>query len=154
GTPAEASLIAAGTLASGAKTRVEVHAQGLQMAFAGDVVWPEDSPLALNGSADIKADDFADALSVAGLSLAGGENGVATHGTIDVSRDKGVWNVATRGLLLGRSTIASNVSITTSADGRHHIEGKVGTDRVTVAALLSMLTDKPSTSTIAGGAAS
>jgi hypothetical protein len=154
GTPAEASLVAAGTLASGAKTRVEVHAQGLQTAFAGDVVWPEGSPLALNGSADIKADDFADALSVAGLSLAGGENGVATHGTIDVSRDKGVWNVTTRDLSLGTATIASDVRITAGANGGRRIEGKIGADRVTVASLLSILTDKPSTATIAGGAAS
>jgi uncharacterized protein involved in outer membrane biogenesis len=154
GTPAEASLVAAGTFASGTKTRVEVHAHGLQMAFAGDAVWPEDSPLALNGSADIKAYDFADALSVAGLSLAGGENGVATHGTIDVSRDKGAWNVATRDLSLGTATIAGDVRITARANGGRHIEGKIGADRVTVASLISMLTDKPSTATIAGGAAS
>lgn len=141
--PAEASLITVGSFGSGAKTRFEVTGQGLDVAFDGSTVWPENSALALNGTADVKADDFIDALSVAGLSLPQGAEGTGMRGTINLTRDKGKWIIATRDLALGTATVASYLEVETGADGRRHIEGKVGADRVTIAPLLSMLTDKP-----------
>jgi hypothetical protein len=144
GEPAEASLISAGTLASGAKARLEVRGHGLDVAFSGNAVWPEGSALALNGTADIKADDLTDALSIAGLSLPAGAAAVATHGTLDVNRDKGTWSVATRDLMLGTSTVTAFLDFKAGEDGRRHIEGKVGADRVAVETLVAVLTDKSS----------
>jgi hypothetical protein len=141
--PAEASLIAAGTFDSGAKVRFEIAGQGFDTAFNGSAVWPENAALALNGTANVKADDFADVLSVAGLSLPRGAEGAAVHGAIDLTRDKGKWTIATRDLMLGTSTVASYLEIEAGADGRRHIVGKVGADRVTVTPLLAVLTDKP-----------
>jgi uncharacterized protein involved in outer membrane biogenesis len=141
--PAEASLISVGTFSSGAKTRMEVAGSGLNIAFDGSVVWPENSPLVLNGSAVVNAGEAADALSVAGLSLPPGATDTAMHGTLDIGRDKGAWTIATRDLSLGTSTVSAYLQVGTGTDGRRHIEGKVGADRVSVAPLLSILTDKP-----------
>src|SRR6185312_3182944 len=118
---------------------------GLDITFDGKTSWPENSPLALNGATSIKADDVADALSIAGLSLPAGATDTAAHGTLDISRDKGAWTVATRDLNLGTSTVSAYLQVRSGPDGRRHIDGKVGADRVTVAPLLSMLTDKPPT---------
>ena len=143
--PAEASLISVGTFSSGAKTRMEVTGAGLDITFDGNTSWPENSPLALNGATSVKADDVADALSIAGLSLPAGAADTAAHGTLDISRDKGAWTVATRDLNLGTSTVSAYLQVRSGPDGRRHIDGKVGADRVTVAPLLSVLTDKPPT---------
>jgi uncharacterized protein involved in outer membrane biogenesis len=140
--PAEASLISTGTLASGAKTLLDVHGRGLDLAFSGNVVWPEDAALALNGTADLKADDLTDVLSVAGLSLPAGADAISTHGRLDVSRDKGTLSVATRDLMLGTSTVTAFLDIKALDDGRRHIEGKVGADRIAVQPLIAALTDK------------
>jgi uncharacterized protein involved in outer membrane biogenesis len=143
--PAEASLISVGTFSSGAKTRLEVTGSGFDIAFDGNVVWPENSPIALNGAAVVNADDVVDALAVAGLPLPAGATDTATHGTVDLSRDKGAWTVATRDLSLGTSTVSAYLQVGSGTDGRRHIEGKLGADRVTIAPLLAMLTDKPPT---------
>jgi hypothetical protein len=124
---------------------MEVTGSGFNIAFDGNTVWPENSPLALNGSVVVKADDVVDALSIAGLSLPAGAADTAMRGTLDINRDKGAWTVATRDLSLGTSTVSAYLQAGTGPDGRRHIEGKIGADRVTVAPLLSMLTDKPPT---------
>ncbi|WP_041320712.1 AsmA family protein [Hyphomicrobium denitrificans] len=144
GEPAEASLISAGTLASGAKARLEIRGHGLDVAFSGSAVWPEGSSLALNGAADVKADDLADALAMAGLSLPAGSTAVATHGTLDVIRDKGTWSIAARDLMLGTSTVTAFLDLKNGEDGRRNIEGKIGADRVAIEALAAALTDKSS----------
>lgn len=144
GEPAEASLISVGTLASGAKARLEVRGHGLDVAFSGNAVWQEGSPLALNGTADVKADELTDALSIAGLSLPAGAAAVATHGTFNVSRDNGTWSVATRDLMLGTSMVTAFLDFKAGEDGRRHVEGKIGADRVAVETLVSVLTDKSS----------
>lgn len=142
-TPAEASLISVGKFSSGAKTRLEVTGSGFDIAFDGNVVWLENSPIALNGAAVINADDVGDALAVAGLPLPAGATDTAMRGTVDLSRDKGAWTVATRDLSLGTSTVSAYLQVGSGTDGRRHIEGKLGADRVTIAPLLAMLTDKP-----------
>jgi uncharacterized protein involved in outer membrane biogenesis len=153
GAPAQASIVATGTIGSGAETRVEVTSQGLAMTFAGRTTWPEDGGLALKGAVDLKAADYADALSVAGVSLPTGSAGIATHGILDVARDKDVWTIATSGLSLGTSTLTGNVKVAANAADALHIEGTIGTDRVPVGSLLSVLINKASLPPVASGAA-
>jgi uncharacterized protein involved in outer membrane biogenesis len=152
--PAQASIVATGTVGSGAETRVEVTSQGLAMTFAGRTTWPEDSGLALKGAVDLKAGDFTDALSVVGISLPTGSAGIATHGTLDLTRDKDVWTVATRNLALGTATLTGEVKVAANAAGAQHIEGEIGTDRLPVGSLLSALIDKSSVLPAVTGAAS
>lgn len=154
GEPAEASLISVGTLASGAKARLEVRGHGLDVALSGNAVWPEGSSLALNGTADVKADELTDALAIAGLSLPAGAAAVATHGTLNVSRNSGTWSVATRNLMLGTSTVTAFLNFKAGEDGRRRVEGKIGADRVAVETLVSVLTDKSSPPQVDSGDAS
>jgi hypothetical protein len=151
--PAQALIVAMGTVGSGAETRVEVTSQGLAMTFTGRTTWPEDSGLALKGAVDLKAGDFADALSVAGITLPTGSAGIATHGTLDLSREKGVWTVATRNLALGTSTLSGEVKVAANAAGAQQIEGKIGADRLPVGSLLSALIDRSSAPQVVAGAA-
>lgn len=144
GEPAEASLISAGTLATGAKAQFEVRGNGLDFAFAGNATWPETSPLALNGAADVKADDLTDVLAIAGLSLPAGSATVATHGTLDITRGEETWSIAARNFMLGTSTVTAFLNLKAGGDGRRHIEGKIGADRVAIEALVASLTDKSS----------
>ena len=65
--PTQASVVTSGIVGSGAETQVEVKSQNLAMTFTGQTTWPEDASLAVNGTAVLKAADFADALSVAGI---------------------------------------------------------------------------------------
>ena len=141
--PAEASLITAGTLGTDAKTRFEIAGQGLDVAFDGTAVWPENAPLALNGAVNVKAEDFAEALAIAGLRVPAGASGTSVQGHLDLARDKDVWTVTTRDLHLGTSSLAAYLQVATGSDGRHRIEGKLGADRVSITPLLAMLTDKP-----------
>jgi len=140
--PAEASLTSVGTFAAGAKSLLEVRGKGLDVAFAGNAVWPEGSALALNGSADVKADDLTDVLAIAGLSLPAGSATVATHGTLDINRGAETWSVSTRDLMLGTSAVTAFLNLKAGEDGRRRIEGKIGADRVAVETLLAALTDK------------
>jgi hypothetical protein len=141
--PAEASLITAGTLGTDAKTRLEITGPGLDVGFDGNAVWPENAPLALNGGVNVKAEDFADALAIAGLRVPAGAAGTSAQGLLEIARDKDVWTVTTRDLHLGTSSLAAYLQIATGSDGHHRIEGKVGADRVSITPLLAMLTDKP-----------
>lgn len=141
--PAEAALITAGTLGTDAKARFEIAGHGLDVAFDGKVVWPENSPLALHGGVDLKADDFANALTIVGLRAPAGAAGTSAHGTLDIARDKEIWTVATRDFRLGTSSLAAYLQIAPESDGHRRIEGKIGADRVSITPLLAMLTDKP-----------
>jgi len=141
---AEASLISVGTLASGAKAQFEVRGKGLDFAFSGNAAWPENSSLALNGAADVKADDLTDVLAIAGLSLPAGSATVATHGTLDIARGQDTWSIAAREFMLGTSTVTAFLNLKAGDDGRRYIEGKIGADRVGFEALVAALTDKSS----------
>ena len=141
---AEASLISVGTLASGAKAQFEVRGNGLDFAFSGNAAWPENSNLALNGAADVKADDLTDVLAIAGLSLPAGSATVATHGTLDIARGQDTWSIAAREFMLGTSTVTAFLNLKAGDDGRRYIEGKIGADRVGFEALVAALTDKSS----------
>lgn len=142
GGPAEASLISAGTLGSGAKARLDIRANGLDLAFSGNATWPERSSLSISGSTDVKADDLTNVLAIAGLSLPAGSETVAAHGTMDIARGQGTWSVAAREFMLGTSAVTAFLNLKTGDDGRQRIEGKVGADRVAVETLLAALTDK------------
>ena len=141
--PAEASLITAGTLGTDAKMRLEISGPGLDVAFDGKAVWPENASLALDGGVNVKAEDFAEALAIAGLRVPAGAAGTSAQGLLDVARDRDVWTVTARDLHLGTSSLAAYLQIATRGDGHHRIEGKVGADRVSITPLLAMLTDKP-----------
>jgi uncharacterized protein involved in outer membrane biogenesis len=140
--PADASLIAAGTLASGAKARFEMRGQGFDLTFSGTAVLPENSALALNGVADVKADDLADVAGIAGLSLPAGAATVATRGTLDIIRGQDAWSIATRDLVLGTASVTAFLDLKSGDDGRRRIEGRIGADRVAVETLITALTDK------------
>ena len=150
--PAQASVITTGVVASGAETRVEVTSQDLALTFAGRTTWPDDSSLAVNGTATLKAADFADAITVAGMAVPNGAAGVETHGTLNVVRDNGVWTLAARDLSLGTSMLAGAVKLTSAEAGGQRIEGKISADRVTVQSLFSALVDNPAASVASSGA--
>ena len=91
--PMQATVIASGVAGSGAETRVELESQNLAMTFTGQTTWPEDASLAVNGAVVLKATDFADALSVAGIVVPGGATGVEAR---RMARDSGTWTLASR----------------------------------------------------------
>ena len=150
--PMQATVVASGIVGSGAETQVELESQNLAMTFTGQTTWPEDASLAVNGALVLKATDFADALSVAGIVVPGGTTGVEAHGTLDVARDNGTWTFASRDLLLGTSKLTGAVKVASSAAGVQRIDGKIGADRVTVQSLLSALIDNPAPLPVATGA--
>lgn len=141
--PAQAVLMAAGSAAEGSVTRAKVVSQGLDMSFTGKAIWPEGGALALDGKLDVKANDVADALAVAGLSFPAGAGGVPLQGQLDLVRDNSAWTLSARGLSLGATSIGGDLKMTTGA-GVQHISGKLGADRVSLVGLMAALADKPS----------
>lgn len=151
--PAQAFLMAAGSAAEGSVTRAEVASQGFAMSFSGRATWPETGALAVNGRLDVKANDVADALAVAGFSLPAGAGGVPLRGGLDIVRDdNGVWDLSARGLSLGTASVGGDLKITADA-GVQRLSGKLGADRVSVVGLMAALADKPSGQPAAGAAA-
>lgn len=140
--PAEASLIAKGILASGARTQLDVHGRGFDLGFSGNTVWPDASPLALNGHATVKADEFGDVLALAGFAMPAASLAVGARGSVALSRDRDTWSVATQDLMLGTSTVTAFLGVKAGPDGHRRIDGKIGADRIVVAPLLSAISDK------------
>ncbi len=138
--PARASLIAAGTIATGSESRAEISSQNFNMSFDGNARWPDDAKLTLDGGVEIKAARSSDALAVAGISLPSGVEDVAAQGTLDIGRANGAWTIASHNFSFGGSTLAGNVTVTPDA-GVLRINGNVTADRVTVPGLLAAVTD-------------
>lgn len=141
--PARLSLVAAGTLASGSKSEIEIASKDFNARLDGQTQWPENADLAFSGSADVNAPQIAGALMLAGISLPGGANDVGVRGGLSVSRDKGVWTIATRGLSLGASALSGNVTLTSDAEAMR-IGGALNVDRVYVPGLFAALSDPAS----------
>lgn len=146
-----ATLITSGTLASGSMAQIEISSPDFAMRFRGRSEWPEKSELALQGLLDVKAANSNEALAMAGLPLPGGASGASLRGTLNVHRDKGTWVVAAQNLLLGTSVLSGRLDVASAGDATR-IEGNVFADRVTVPALLSVVTDAPSSMATAGAA--
>jgi uncharacterized protein involved in outer membrane biogenesis len=142
--PATVSLIAAGTLASGSVSQIEISSQDFDMQFHGRAQWPEKSELALDGAVEVKAADGDDAMAIAGLPLPGGADAIALQGQLDIRRDKGAWTLAAQNFMLGASKLTGRVMATPDA-GAMRIDGDIAADRVSVPGLLSAVTDAPST---------
>ncbi|WP_409561975.1 AsmA family protein [Hyphomicrobium sp. MC8b] len=142
--PALASLLTSGTLGSGAVSQIEISSQDFDMRFRGRAQWPDTSDLALNGLLNVKAAQSAQAFAVAGLSLPGGLTAVPLQGTLDLHRDKGAWIVTAQNVSLGESLLSGRVTAAT-ASGATKIDGNIFANRVMVPALLSAVTDAPST---------
>jgi len=147
---ASASLIAAGTLATGSKSQIEISSRDFDMRFDGQTRWPAaSSSLALDGSVGVKALQGEQALAIAGLSLSGGAVGLAMQGSLDAQRDdKGAWTLAANDFLLGASKLSGRMTVTPGA-GAMQINGDVLTDRVTVPTLLAAFSDVPSVAAVA-----
>ncbi len=141
--PARASLVAFGTIATGAESRAEISSQNFNMNFDGNARWPDGAKLALDGKLEIKAPQAGDALALAGISLPSGAGDVAAQGTLDIGHDKDAWTISTHNFAFGASVLAANVTATSDA-GVLRINGNITADRVTVPGLLAAVTDAPS----------
>ncbi|HML28176.1 MAG TPA: AsmA family protein [Hyphomicrobium sp.] len=144
-----ATLITSGTLASGSMSQIEISSQDFAMRFRGRSEWPEKSDLALQGLLDVKAVNSNEALAMAGLPLPSGANGASLRGTLNVHRDKGTWVVAAQNLSLGTSMLSGRLSVASAGDAMR-IDGNLFADRVMVPALLSVVTDAPSSMAATG----
>lgn len=141
--PARLSLVAAGTLASGSKSEIEIASKDFSARMDGQAQWPENADLAFSGSANLNAPQMASALMLAGIALPGGANDFGVRGALSVSREKGVWTLATRGLSLGASAVSGNVTLNSDAEGMR-IGGGLNVDRVYVPGLFAAISEPAS----------
>lgn len=140
GQPARASLVTAGIIGSDAEVRADVSSSEFNMSFNGRSKWPDNANLALGGTLEFKAAQFADALAVAGVSLPSGAEDVAAHGSLDIGRNGNDWTIAAHGFSLGTSTLAGNMTLKPDAETMR-IDGKIEVDRVAFQSLLAAVTD-------------
>jgi len=138
--PARASLVTAGVIDTDAKTRADISSPDFNMSFNGHTKWPDNANLALGGTLELKAAQFADALAAAGVSLPSGADNVAARGSLEIGRTGDDWTIAAQGFSLGTSTLAGNLTVRPDA-GTMRIDGKIETDRVAFQSLLSAVTD-------------
>ncbi|CAA2136971.1 AsmA family protein [Hyphomicrobium sp. ghe19] len=138
--PARASIVTAGVIGSDANVRADVSSSDFNVSFNGHSQWPDNANLALGGTLDFKAAQFADALAAAGVSLPSGAENVAARGSLEIGRNGRDWTIATHGFSLGTSTLAGNVTVKPDADAMR-IDGKLEADRVAFQSLLSAVTD-------------
>lgn len=141
---ATASVVAAGTVANGVATRIEISAPGFAATANGTTVWPEGARYAFTGSGDVKSNDVADVVAFAGLSLPAGVAPAEMHGRFDINRENGAWSLATHDLHLGTSAVSGDVQVSVDDKGQRRISGKIGADRVRIATLFTAVTGAPS----------
>ena len=139
--PAQAYIVANGVIGSGAETKIEVATQALTMNFAGKTIWPDTADLKVAGEVSVKASDYTNALALAGIALPSGAGGVPAQGALEISREGGTWQLASAGLSLGTSMVKGEVKLARHPNGAPDISGQIKVDRLTVAGLLSTITN-------------
>lgn len=141
--PTEVVVASSGPLATGSAALVIVKSQGLDATFNGRAVWPESGTIAFAGPIDVKARDMQELLALAGYKLPGGVAGTPVEGQIEVAGEQSTWTFSSRQLVLGNSTVSGSLSLKPAGEQLTSVSGDIAADRVTIAALLSSLLDKP-----------
>lgn len=141
--PATFSFASSGTIATGAKTVADIKSPGLETDFNGNSVWPEAAKLSLNGNVTIKARDFAEVLSLAGVAIPGGLAATALEGVIAVADKDGLLTLTSRQMTAGAVKLRGQVSIKHPPAGNAIVTADIVAGQLKVASLLAVVLDKP-----------
>ena len=136
---------AAGIPADGLLALADVTADGLVLAYRGEIGLKTSDETRLDGELRIRAADARVPLALAGLGVASGVEGTPLAGTVKVRSEGGRLALSGEGLRLGDSTVSGQVAVTGGEDGRKTLDATLAADKASVAALLAPITRKAET---------
>lgn len=141
--PGEGTIAVSGLMSDVAKTYATINAEGLTATLAGTVKIAAGNTFAHQATGMLKARDAREAVALAGLSVPSGLGQSALEGPIAVSTADAKLTIATTGLKAAGSTLKGRIELAKDAGmpGRSLVDGEIEADRVSVAGLLSWVTD-------------
>jgi uncharacterized protein involved in outer membrane biogenesis len=140
-TPAQGQVVikAAGTPSDGLVSLADVSADGLSLAYRGEVRLPAPGETGLEGDVAIAAHDARLMLALADLVPPEGMSGTPLDGTVHVRREGATLSLSSGALTLGDSIVSGEVAVTAKEDGRKTVDAKLKANRATFAGLLAPL---------------
>jgi len=130
---------AAGVPADGLVSLADATAEGLALAYRGQVRLAKPGETGLDGELKIAATDARVPLALTGFEIAEGGAGVALGGTVTVNREGNVLKLAADAMALGTSTLSGQVAVTALDGGKSTIDARLASNKASFATLLAPL---------------
>jgi hypothetical protein len=140
--PGKVVLKAVGTPSAGLLSLASVQADGLELAYHGQVTMVGDVASSIDGELDIKAQSAEDALALAGLTAGNAIAGRPVEGLVDIVSQGDRLTLAPQQVAFGGTEVSGQVTITRPAGKPAHISGDLTADAATVPGLLSAMLER------------
>jgi uncharacterized protein involved in outer membrane biogenesis len=141
--PGEGKIAVSGLLSDGAKSYADLNADGLSASLSGTVKLTAKDTFAHAAAGSVNAADAREAIALAGLAAPSGLAEASIEGPLQLTAEDGALALSTPGLKAGSSKIKGALRLAAAAaNAPRLVEGEIEADRVSVAGLLSWLSEK------------